>query len=677
MLDFFKKSEVAFAIGMIILMGILMVPIPTFLMDIFLSISLTLSILVFFTSLFVEKPLDFNTFPTVLLVLTLFRLALNVASTRLILGRGHEGTAAAGHVIEAFGQLVMSGNFVIGLIVFAILIIINFVVITKGSGRIAEVSARFSLDAMPGKQMAIDAELSSGAINDTQARIRRKMLEAESSFYGSMDGASKFVRGDAIAGLLITFINIIGGIIIGVAQMGLSFQDASRTYTLLTVGDGLVAQIPALIISTAAGLIITKSGDEERTDQAFFRQLGHHPLPFILCSALTGIFAVLPGMPILPFVLLSGGSGFWAYHLSKNPEKKEADSTKDVVSSSAQGENSVTSPLAMDLIRLEFGSGLIGLMPKITEQIKSLRLQFQKELGVTIPSLRLQDRFTTHTNSYTIFIKEIKIATGAVQPQSLLVMHQQGEDIPLEGQKTKEPTFGLDAMWIAPSLRREAERLRLTIVEPSTVLMTHVSETLKDHIAEFLNFSHVQGILDELSEPYKRLLNDIVPGQLSITQIQKILQGLVHERVSIRDMTSILEAIADACTYSRSIPLIIEHVRSRLSRQITFSNFDPSGQLNILTLSFDIEQKIQESLVGEGEQKQFAISPSSAQDIVRQIFEKVDIMTMQGEQPIVLTTPMSRPYIRFLTEKMRPSLVIMSQNELDPKAKIKNLGTIG
>lgn len=684
-----RRTDISFAIGILIIMVVLLTPMPKPLMDFSLALSITFSVMILMTSLFIMKADEFSSFPTVLLIATMIRLSLNVASTRLILSHGHEGTSAAGKVIEAFGQFVVGGNFVIGIVVFIILIIVNFVVITKGSGRIAEVAARFSLDGMPGKQMAIDADLAAGIIDESEARKRRKAIESESNFYGAMDGAAKFVRGDAIAGLLITFINIIGGVIIGVAQNNMGFGDAFRAYTLLTVGDGLVTQIPALIVSLAAGLLVSKAGIEGATDKALYNQLSAYPTALGMASFVMAIMGMLPGIPIMPFVILASLAGYASWNSYQEQLKAEnqknldlqAKETEEAKKEEAQQVVTQSISLPLDMIRLELGYGLLSLLngeknKNLGDQIKNLRTQLQQEMGIYLPSVRIQDNMQLGNNEYVIRIKELDAGKGYLKPGEFMVMDPSAEPINLKGEHTREPSFGLPAMWITSALRAEAENLNYTIVEPSVVLTTHLTEVIKDNIGEMVTFVDVQKLLDDMNETYKKLLNDIVPGQITVGGIQRVLQNLVGERISIRDLPTILEGIAEACNFSRNITTITEHVRLRLSRQITFSNADHEGVLNIITLSPQWEQTIGDSMVGEGESRQLALPPSQMQEFIFRCNETYDRLAMMGEMPVLVTTAYVRSFIRSILERVRPSVVIMSQNEVHPKVKIRSLGQL-
>ncbi len=679
--DTLRQGDIALALGMIGILVVLILPMPRLLLDLLLALSITFSVLVLLTSLFIVKPLEFSSFPAVLLIATMLRLALNLASTRLILADGHEGPAAAGRVIQAFGGFIMQGNFVIGLIVFAILVIVNFVVITKGSGRIAEVSARFSLDAMPGKQMAIDADLSAGLIDEQEARRRRRQLEEESAFYGAMDGAAKFVRGDAIAGLLITFINLVGGLIIGVRQMGVSFAEAAHSYTLLTVVDGLVSQIPALVVSTAAGLLVAKAGVSERTDRALFGQLSAHPRALATTSGLLALLAVLPGLPLLPFLLLSGASGGLAWHLGRRAQEQAIAAEEEAAAVAAPGEEPVSTALAMDPLRLELGYGLLPLIgeaggPRLTDQIRALRRQLAGELGFVMPPVRIQDNIQLPANTYVVKLKEIETGRGELRPSQLLVMNPKGDRITLVGEETTEPTFGLPALWIADSLREEASFRGLTVVDPATVLTTHLTEIIKDNLPELLTYTATQKLLDELAKDYQKLIDDLVPSRISTGGIQRVLQALLAERISIRDLALIVEAIGEAAAASQNTLVITEHVRARLARQISNANTAEAGYIPILTLSADWEQAFAEALIGQGDNRQLAMAPSQLQAFIARLREAFEQHAMRGELPVLVTSPMVRPYVRSIIERFRPATVVLSQNEIHPKARIRTLGQL-
>ncbi len=681
-----KRGDIVLALAVVGILVVLVMPMPKWMLDISLAFSITFSVLILMTALFVEKPLEFNAFPTVLLLATMIRLSLNLASTRLILTNGHEGTDAAGEVIQAFGGFVMGGNFVIGIIVFTILVIVNFIVITKGSGRIAEVSARFTLDAMPGKQMAIDADLSTGLIDENDARARRKELEEESSFFGAMDGAAKFVRGDAMAAILITRINVIGGMIIGVAQKDLSFAQAADTYTRLTVGDGLVSQIPALIVSTAAGMMVTKAGVSGSTEAALFRQMGNHPKALGLVSFLLVGLAIVPGVPILPFMILASACGFGAFLIhSRNKQEEERllqEEEEQTVDPAALAEEPISTALRIDYLRLELGYGLLSLIStpregqRLTDQIKALRRQMAADVGFVMPSVRIQDNMQLPANTYVIRVKEIDSGRGDLRPNMMLVMDPRGEDISLPGEKTMEPTFGLPAMWIEDANREEALFRGYTVVDPATVITTHITEVIKDNMAELLSYAETQKLLDELEKDHQALIADLIPNQISLGGLQRILQNLLAERISIRDLPTILEGVAEACGHSRNVMTITEHVRARLARQISDQNTSDQDVIPMITLSPQWEQAFAESLVGQDEDRQLSMQPSRLQEFITALRNTFERQAMMGEAPVLLTSPGIRPFVRSIVERFRPVTVVMSQNEVHPKAKIKTVGQV-
>jgi len=679
-----KRSDLGLAVGIMAILIVLILPLPTWLLDVSLAFSLSFAILILMTCVFIRKPLEFSSFPAVLLISTMLRLALNLASTRLILGNGSTGTEAAGYVIQAFGHLIMGGNFVIGLIVFAILVIVNFVVITKGSGRIAEVAARFTLDAMPGKQMAVDADLSAGLIDEAEARRRRKELEGESNFFGAMDGASKFVRGDAIAGLLIVGINIVGGIIIAVAQKGMSFGDATQTFTLLSVGDGLVSQMPALIISTAAGLMVSKAGVEGATDKALMGQLSFYPQALGMASAVMGIVGLLPGMPTFIFALLSaaiGATAWFAYKRKEEVRVAEVQQEEKAKAEAAPKEEPIASALALDLLRVELGYGLLPLINdvqghRITDQIKALRRQLATEMGFVMPSVRILDNMQLGANEYRISVKEVDSGRGELFPGSLLVMDPKGAPVELPGTHTTEPAFGLPATWVSATLREEASFRGLTVVDPGTVLTTHLTEVLKSHMSELLSYAETKKLLDELPSEHKKLVDELIPSQISVTSVQRVLQTLLGERVSIRDLPSILEGIAEAVGHTKNPLYITEHVRARLARQLCHANTAPGGYLPLIALSPAWEQAFAESIIGQGEDKQLAMAPSQLQQFIQAVRTRFDEAGQSGDVPVLLTSPMARPFVRSIIERFRPQTVVMSQNEIHASVRLRTLGQV-
>ncbi len=683
--DVLKRSDLMLALGVIAILVILILPMPPWMLDIALAFSLTFAVLVLMTAIFIEKPVEFTSFPLILLIATMYRLALNLASTRLILAHGHEGLSAAGRVIAAFGGFIMGGNFIIGVIVFAILVIVNFMVITKGSGRIAEVAARFALDAMPGKQMAIDADLSAGLIDEDTAKSRREELSQESSFYGAMDGASKFVRGDAVAGLIITGINVIAGMIIGMVQNDMPFAEAGNTYTRLTVGDGLVAQIPALVISIAAGIMVSKAGLKESTEKVLFGQLAHHPKALGMSSFLATSLAILPGTPAFPFLVLAVAAGSMAFFIDKKGKEQEALQLEVAEQMAVEeipiSEEPISASLKIDLIRLEMGYGLLSLIKedgnrRLTDQIKALRRAMASEMGFIMPSIRIQDNMQLEANDYIIYVKELETGRGALRPNSLLVMDPRGEEITLSGEATLEPTFGLPAMWVDQSYREEAMFRGFTVVDPPTVVTTHITEIIRDNMAELLSYTETQKLLDELDQEQQKLVLEVIPTQMTVSGVQRLLQNLLQERISIRDLPTILEGISEGCTTTSNIMMITEHVRSRLSRQISDANTDENGIIPLVVVSPLWEQAFAESLIGTGEEKQLSMPPSKLQEFITAVRKTFEEFAMRGEIPVLLTSPMIRPYVRAIIERFRPITVVMSQNELYPKAKIKTLGQI-
>ncbi len=681
---FLRRGDIALAVGVLTILVVLILPLPPLLLDFSLAISIIFSVLILMTALFIHTPLEFSAFPTVLLIATMLRLALNLASTRLILSRGHEGTDAAGHVIQAFGNFVMSGNFVIGIIVFTILVIVNFVVITKGSGRIAEVAARFHLDAMPGKQMAIDADLSAGMIDEKEARRRRQRLEDEGGFFGAMDGASKFVRGDAIAGLLVVFINVIGGMIIGIAQQGMSFTDAAHSYTILTVGDGLVTQIPALIVSTAAGLLVSKAGVAGAAHKALLGQLSGYPKALGMSGAVMLVMALLPGIPMLPFLALGSGAGALAFIIDKRnrlaaatEEKKAEDAAK-----TEAAEEPIASALRMDDLKVELGYALLSLVngpdgtDRLTEQIKALRRSLATEMGFVMPSVRLLDNVQLDANAYVIKIKEVEAGTGKLWANQYMVMDPAGGQVNLAGTHTTEPTFGLPATWIDASLKEDASMKGYTVVDAATVLSTHLTELLKGNMAELLSYAEVQKLLKELPKEQGEIVKDLVPSQITVSGIQRVLQILLAERVSIRDLPTILEGIAEGVAATRNPMTLAEHVRSRLARQICAQHTAPGGYLPLIALSAQWEQSFAESMIGQGDERQLAMQPSKLSEFITLVREAFEAAAREGEAPVLVTSAGIRPFVRGIVERFRAQTPVLSQGEIHPRARLKTVGSI-
>jgi flagellar biosynthesis protein FlhA len=674
-----RLKDTGLAAGLVLILAILILPMPRGLMDFALAISILFSFVILMTVLFIEKAVEFSIFPTILLVSTILRLALNLASTRLILSHGHEGVHAAGEVIYAFGSFIMGGNFVIGVIVFTILIIVNFIVITKGSGRIAEVSARFTLDALPGKQMAIDAELSAGMIDEKIAKQRRKLLENETNFYGSMDGAAKFVRGDAIAGVIITLINIIAGIIIGVVQKGIDLGQASSSYTLLTVGDGLVSQIPALIVSMAAGMLISKSGTEGATDKAFWGQLGGRPNALWMSAVFMGGLAVLPGIPKIPFLFLGVAVASLAYHISRVPEEDAADIDK--IQKEENLEDSSSRLMQVETLRLEVGKDLADMIEgkeedALSSRIKSLRRRFSAELGFILPPLCLQRSSQLGALDYKIDIREIECARGTLQLGKLLVLDPTGGTPSVEGETTTDPAFGAPAVWVDLEQREEAEAAQYIVAEPVAVLLTHLESVVRRNIVDLFSSSDMQRILDELPDPLKKVTAGMVPSQVSLGTLQRVFQSLLAENVSIRDVTTIMEALAEACSHTSSAPKLLEHVRLRLSRQLCFSHTGEDGALHMISFSPETEKTFSDALVGEGEVQQLSLAPSALQKFATSLLQVLDHLRPSGIVPVLVVSGAMRSAVRIILERIRPEMAVFSRGEIHSRVQLKIAGYV-
>lgn len=680
------SRDLALAIGVTAIIAMLILPMPGWLLDMGLALSITASVLILMTALFIEKPLQLSSFPTILLIVTMLRLGLNLASTRLILGHGHEGHHAAGGVIAAFGEFLMGGETVIGLTIFAILIVINFVVITKGAGRIAEVAARFSLDAMPGKQMAIDADLNAGTITEAQARERRAEIEAESGFYGAMDGASKFVKGDAVAGLLITAINVFVGLIIGVAIHGVPFGEAFKTYTILTVGDGLVSQIPALIVSTAAGLLVSKGGITGKTGAALGEQLGRYPKAFGIVAVLMGALSLVPGLPFFPFASLAGLCGWAAWTMTKKAEaetiRERMEAAQAKQREAATAEEPIARTLAIDALRIELGYGLLPLIndasaePRLDDQVKALRRQMATDYGFVLPSVRILDNMALQPNEYIVFVKETEIARGELRIGKLLLINASGQETGLRGEPTKEPVFQLPALWIDREMRDEAGFRGLTVVDCGTVVTTHLTEIVKDNIADLLSYTETQKLLNDVHKDTEKLIAELIPAKISISGVQRILQNLLAEGVSIRDVPTILEGVAEATAMTNNLTQVTEHVRARLARQISAQQ-TLDGTIPIVTLGGEWDEAFSEAIIGQGDERHLAMAPSHLQAFIAAVREAYDRFAAQGEIPCLLTSPPLRPFVRSIIERVRPATVVLSQNEIHPRARLRTLGTIG
>jgi flagellar biosynthesis protein FlhA len=670
--------DVLIPIGILFILVIMILPVPAMLLDILLTISITLSVIIMLVSLYILEPLQFSTFPSVLLIVTLYRLALNVATTRRILLFGSEGEYAAGEVIRAFGQFVVGGNYAVGLIIFLILVIINFVVITKGSTRIAEVAARFTLDAMPGKQMSIDADLNAGLIDDQEARRKRQDIQRQADFYGAMDGASKFVRGDAIAGLLITAINILGGLIIGVVQYDMSMGEAAKIFTILTVGDGLVAQIPALIVSTSAGIIITRAAETTDLSEQLVNQLFKNVRVLMLSGGILLFLALVPGLPKLSFIILSAIMFSLAAVSRRSKIRELAEEQEEAVK---PPEENVMDLLEVDQMELEIGFNLIPLVDPskggtLLERIKSLRKQIALDMGFIVPPIRIRDNLQIGQNEYLILIKGSKVALGEIFPDKLLAMNPEGKLDKVEGIITKEPTFGLEAKWIDKSMRERGEMEGYTIVDPETVIITHLSEVIKNNAHELLGRQEVQELIDKVREKNPKLVDDLIPNVLDLGTVLMVLQNLLKERVSIRNLKYILEILAAYGVKHKRVDDLVERVRASLKRQITESLIGADNKLYIFTLPSKVEQFIAENIQDTDEGKEVVMDPQSAQKILKSIMQKVDEIVSKGISPVLVVSPPIRLPIRRFIERFIPNLNVISHNEISENVAIESMGTL-
>ncbi|MGB9822383.1 MAG: flagellar biosynthesis protein FlhA [Thermodesulfovibrio sp.] len=673
------RSDVLVAVGIILILIFMIVPIPPFMLDLSLTMSITISILIILVASYVRRPLDFSVFPSVLLIATLMRLSLNIASTRLILTRGELGTEAAGKVIKAFGEFVVSGNFVVGLIVFLILVIINFIVITKGAGRIAEVSARFTLDAMPGKQMSIDADLNAGLIDEKEARRRREEISREADFYGAMDGASKFIRGDAIAAIIIMIINIVGGILIGVLQKGMSITDAVQTYVILTIGDGLAAQIPALITSTAAGIVVSRAATESNLGEDILKQLFKNPKTLATASGVLLLLGLIPGLPHFPFIIISAVSGAIAYLLLTR-EKKE----KEVPTVAAPEEKPLTveaqleSLLKVDPISLEIGYSLIPLVEgesALVERIRSLRKQIAMEMGYIVPSIHIKDNLMLKPSQYSILIKGVEIATSEIIPGKFLAIGARPTK-ELDGIPTKDPAFHVDALWIDEKDVSKAQMLGFTVVDASSVIVTHLREILKNYGYELLGKQETQRLLDNLAKTHPRVVDDLIPNLLTLSQVQKVLQNLLRERVSIRDLQTILETLAEYASITKDPDILTEYVRQALSRRITKSLQNPDGSISAILFDPSLERTFIESLQTTPQGTVFAPDPVLMEKTLEKVKAVADEATVKGYQPVLICSQAIRRFIKRAMERIAPSLPVISPQEISSGVKILMLATV-
>ena len=675
----FGRSDVVAGLGLVSILMIMIIPLPSIILDLFLSMNITIALLILIISLYTVKATDFSIFPSILLTTTLFRLALNVASTRLILIHGDEGPGAAGSVIQSFGQFVVGGNYVVGIVIFAILVLINFMVITKGAGRVAEVAARFTLDAMPGKQMAIDADLNAGLINEEQARARRESIAQESSFHGAMDGASKFVKGDAIAGIIITFINIGAGFVIGVAQKGMPMAEAAANYTILTVGDGLVGQIPALIISTAAGLLVTRTTGEKDFGSDLKNQFTLNTVALWVVAGILIGFALIPGLPFLPFLLLSCSLAALAYHLDRAREVEAEDIIDQPEQLPAKREENYEEMLNVDMLQLEVGYGLIPFVDsaqdgELLNRIQSIRKQFALNNGFIVPPVHIKDNLQLTPNRYTFSLKGVKVAESEILPGHFMAMDPGMVTETMRGIATTEPAFGLPALWISSDKKDRAQIAGYTVVDCTTVMATHISEIIKQYSHELIGRQEVQGLLDNLARSYPKLVEELVPAVLSLGTIMRVLQNLLKEGVSIRDLRTILETMADWSPTTQDTDIITEYVRHALARTIS-SDLAVNGVIPVITLAKPAEDAIRNGIQHKETGAYLSIDPVIAQRILDSIGRAIQLFD-GGTRPALLSAPQIRPFVRNLTERYYPALTILSHNEITPNLKIRSLGTV-
>ena len=675
--DMIRGSSAMMALCVIGILVVMMVPLPTIMLDLLLSLSITLSIIILLMSMYVLKPLDFSVFPSVLLTVTLLRLSLNVASTRLILLHGNEGTDAAGQVIKAFGTFVVGGNYVVGLIVFSVLVLINFIVITKGATRVAEVSARFTLDAMPGKQMSIDADLNSGLITENDARLRRREIENEANFYGAMDGASKFVRGDAIAGVIIVFVNIIGGLIIGVLQHGMPMVDAAKNYTLLTIGDGLVTQVPALIVSTAAGMLVTRTAASADLGEEMRQQIFTNPKALGMAALVLFTFAVIPGMPKLSFMIVSilfGALAYKLYHATEPPvEEKEAEPSPSAESTE------ILTPL--DPLGLEVGYGLISLVDvnqggELLLRIKALRRQIAMEMGFIVPAIHIRDNLQLKPNEYAILIKGTEIVRGELMPGYHLAITSEARGGKIPGIETREPAFNLPAVWILDRDKEGIQAKGIVVVDPATVVTTHLTEIIKSNIDGLLGRREVQALLDNLGVSYPKVVDEMVPKLVNIGTLQKVLQKLLREQVSIRDLLTIIETLADYTSVTKNVDILTGYVRHGLARAITRQYQDQEGNISVVMVSPEVEDMVNQSVQHMEYESFISPDPNKVKQVIQNMQRFVSNFVSRGLQPVVLCSPNVRIHLRKVLEQFLPNVAVLSHNEITHDVKITYLGMV-
>jgi flagellar biosynthesis protein FlhA len=680
---FQDRADLGMVIVVIGILVAMLMPIPPFMLDFLLALNIMTAIVVLITVMYAQSTLEFTIFPSLLLVLTLFRLALNVASTRLILLHGSEGQSAAGAIINAFGSFVVGGNYVIGMIIFVILVLINFIVITKGSGRIAEVAARFTLDGMPGKQMAIDADLNAGIIDENEARERREEIQNESKFHGSMDGASKFVRGDAIAGIIITLINIIGGFIIGVFQQGMTMVSAAQNYTLLTVGDGLVSQIPALIISTAAGILVSRSASVDRMGKEFGRHILSNPQPIYVGAGVVFLFGLVPGFPALPFMGLAITTIGAVYFLRKRQEAESGLLPEPVPGEdeAAAGPEDVEHLLSMDTMELEVGYGLIPLVDKeqdgsLLGRIRAIRRQFATELGVVIPPIHIRDNLKLKPSEYRVVIKGVEMARSELMVNHLLAMDPGDVPRKIDGIDTREPAFNLPAVWVPLEKEEEAKFLGYTVVDNSTVVATHLTEVIRENAPDLLGRQETQQLLDNLARTSPKAVEELTPNLMPIGMVQKVLQNLLRERVSIRDLLTIVETLADYGTMSKDPDLLTEYVRQKLARGFLGPFIQSDGMLPVILVAQEVEERLGKAIQQTEHGAYLAADPTYAETLLSSITREAEKVTANNIQPIVLCSPVLRRHLRRLVETSVPAVMVISHAEVVPSIRLQSVGKV-
>ena len=674
-----KHPDVVISVGVVAIIMVMLLPLPRFLLDLLLSFDITLSVVILLVGLQVRRPIEFSVFPSVLLMITLFRLSLNIASTRLILLHGNEGAGAAGEVIRAFGNFIVGGNYTVGLVVFSILVIINFVVVTKGAGRVAEVAARFTLDAMPGKQMSIDADLNAGLINEADARRRRREIAEEADFYGAMDGASKFVRGDAIAAVIIILVNIIGGLAIGILQQGMSPALAAQTYTVLTVGEGLVAQIPALIVSTAAGIVVTRAASETDLGGEMTRQLLMSSKPVGIAAGILLALGLVPGLPHVAFLALGSAIAWMAYHLYQQEQVQAAPAPAPTTPKADEG---LTRVAPLDLMEVQVGYSLIGLVEgtqgtALLDRIKALRRQFAESMGFVVPPIHIRDNLQLRPNEYAIILKGVEVAKADVLPGHLLAIDPgTGQRGLVQGIATKEPAFGLPALWVPEDAREQAQMAGYTVVDPSSAIATHLSELIKRHGHELLGRQEVQTLLDEVGKSHPKLVEELIPTLLPLGTVVRVLGNLLKEGIPIRDLRSILEALSDQAANTKDAEVLTEYARQALARTITKQYQAPDGSLQVITLDPRLDRSLAEQAAALPPGALLNLDPTLSHKLLTGLKQAAERVAARGQQPIVLCSQAVRRHLRRHSDRTLHAVPVMGLNEVDSFVRLQSLDTV-